>query len=173
MGTREESGLTTADKFESWVKPLLVPATRYAYSILMSREDAEDAVQEAAIKAFVSLGRFDPTRSFKGWWFTIIRNCCLDGTRKRKLGSGVDLTHGETAFHVTTDPRPQIARKDALVQSLCRLNSDHQEIIRLRYFGDCSYQEIADSLGIPIGTVMSRIHAARLALAKEYKEVEK
>jgi RNA polymerase sigma-70 factor (ECF subfamily) len=173
MKMMRESGPTAADDFEDRIESLLVPTGRYAYSILMSREDAEDAIQEAALKAYVSLDRYDPSRSFKGWWFAIVRNCCLDAFRKRKREGVVEPVTDSVLSQVTTDPHQEIAQRDALVQALARLNPEHKEIIQLRYFGECSYREVAATLGIPIGTVMSRVHSARRALAKEYKEVEK
>jgi RNA polymerase sigma-70 factor (ECF subfamily) len=51
-----------------------------------------------------------------------------------------------------------------LRSAIAQLSPEHREIIQLRYFGDCSYQEIATALGVPVGTVMSRLHAARRAL---------
>lgn len=70
------------DEFQRWIEPLLHLAGGYAYSIVRNREDAEDAVQEAALKAFKAVGRFDRSKSFKGWWFAILRNCCLDLLQK-------------------------------------------------------------------------------------------
>ena len=60
---------------------------------------------------------------------------------------------------------PDPGQHEELCQALLRLSAPHREIIELRYFGDCSYREIAAALGIPEGTVMSRLHAARGALS--------
>jgi RNA polymerase sigma-70 factor (ECF subfamily) len=62
--------------------------------------------------------------------------------------------------------------EESLRIALARLADDHREVIELRYFGGCTYVEIADTLDIPTGTVMSRLHAARRALADIYEELE-
>jgi RNA polymerase sigma-70 factor, ECF subfamily len=141
------------------LEPLLVPAG-YARSILRNRHDAEDAVQQAALRGFERIGTFDESRPFKGWWFAILRNCCIDMMRRSmpvttQSLDGVDL------------PVPSPADSfdwEQLNSAMCRLSEDHREILRLRYFADLSYRDLAESLGIPQGTVMSRLHLARKAL---------
>ncbi|MFT3880616.1 MAG: sigma-70 family RNA polymerase sigma factor [Gemmatales bacterium] len=72
------------DVFQQWVQPLLEQAAGYAYSIVGNHADAEDAVQEALLKAYRGLHSYDRARSFKGWWFAIVRNCCLDLVQQRR-----------------------------------------------------------------------------------------
>ena len=71
------------DDFQQWVQPLLEQAAGYAYSIVGNHPDAEDAVQEALWKAYRGLHGYDRARPFKGWWFAIVRNCCLDLFQQR------------------------------------------------------------------------------------------
>lgn len=154
-------------EFGCLIEPLLGRAAAYAYAIVGNREDAEDALQEAALKAYRSLDRYDPSRPFKGWWLAILRNCCRDLLRRRQARPA-------TAAIDQADPpqdRPQSAEPDdELSRALGQLSPPHREILELRYFGDCSYRDIAAALGIPQGTVMSRLHAARQALAAAYRK---
>jgi len=156
----------SGDEFRQLIEPLLERAGAYAFSIVRNREDAEDAVQNAALKAYQSMEYFDRSRSFKGWWFAIIRNCCLDLLRKRRRRpAAVDPTELPAG---RGDERDNLEQRDKLSWALNQLTRAHREIIELRYLGDCSYREIAEVLGIPEGTVMSRLHAARQALACIY-----
>lgn len=153
----------TDAEFGAWVEPLLGRAAAYAWSILRDRGDAEDAVQEGLWKAWRALDRYDRSRAFKGWWFAIIRNCCLDLCRRRSRhptgGTDPDTLASDG------DARQALERHDQVAWALSRLTPAHREVLQLRYFGDCSYREIAEALHIPAGTVMSRLHAARHALA--------
>ena len=150
--------------FEAYTGPLLDRAAGYAYALLRHRADAEDAVQEALLKGYLHLDDYDPTRPFKGWWFAVLANCCRDLLRRRRRRSEVPLGPADAA-----GPGPD-ARREELLDALGRLTPLQREVLELRYFGDCSYREIAAALGIPEGTVMSRLHAARQALAALYAE---
>ena len=141
---------------------LLGEAAAYAHSRLGSRHDAEDAVQQAALQAWNRIEQYDTRRPFKGWWFAILRNCCVDILRQRRAArtdglDGIDPPDTRTAGAFDWQ------RLDA---ALGRLSSAHQEILRLRYYGGLSYEALAETLGIPKGTVMSRLHLARKALAE-------
>jgi RNA polymerase sigma-70 factor, ECF subfamily len=149
-------------EFQRQMPALLPRAAGYAWTILRNREDAEDAVQEAALRAYHSLNSYDCRLPFKGWWFSIVRNCCLDLIRRRRCRPSTAQTD---ASEIPSQTSPDPNQYEELHQALLRLSPPHREIIELRYFGDCSYHEIAGALGIPLGTVMSRLHAARGALA--------
>ena len=156
--------------FEQRIKPLLDRAAAYAYAIVHNREDAEDALQEAALKGFLAFERYDPSRLFKAWWFVIIRNCCRDSLRrKRSRVSSVQIERSDLA----ANSNPTADQQDEVRHALRQLSDAHREILELRYFGECSYREIATVLGIPEGTVMSRLYAARHALAAIYKRGSK
>jgi RNA polymerase sigma-70 factor (ECF subfamily) len=152
------------DELHRLAEPLLGRAAAYAHSLLGNREDAEDAIQEALLKAHRGLARYDRSRGFKAWWFAIVRNCCRDIQRSRARRppsiavDAADLPAGDQSAWEESE------RRDMLRSAIGQLSAEHREIIQLRYFGDCSYQEIATALGIPVGTVMSRLHAARRAL---------
>jgi RNA polymerase sigma-70 factor, ECF subfamily len=148
--------------FLQWVQPLFEQAAGYAYSILGNHADAEDAVQDALWKGYRGLRGYDRDRPFKGWWFAIVRNCCLDILQRRTRTKNVPVEQAHrVAARAAEDAEP-------LREALAKLTPILSEILQLRYFGGCTYREIAEALAIPPGTVMSRLHAARQALAAIY-----
>jgi len=152
--------------FERWVEPLLNRAAAYAYSLLRNRADAEDAVQEALLKGYSGLEGYDRSRPFQGWWFAVVRHCCLDLMRRRKNRRSLLRWGREQA----TDTEPEAGQAEELLCCLAKLTPLQREILELRYFADSSYRDIAETIGIPEGTVMSRLHAARQALAEIYRK---
>ena len=158
------------DEFKRLIEPLLEYAGGYAFSIVRNREDAEDVVQEALLKAYKELSSYDYSKSFKAWWFTIIRNCCLDLLRKRKVRATSDDIDLNDLPSLKINEQEQKEQKDEIDWDLSQLAPEHCQIIELRYFGDCSYREIAEALNIPEGTVMSRLHSARQSLADIYRK---
>jgi len=153
--------------FQQWIGPLLRQSATYAYAIVCNREDAEDAVQEAAIKAYQAFPSYNPSYPFKSWWLAILRNCCRDLLRRRQ-------SRPATVTMERVEFPPKAAGPGDLYQdlreALDRLSEAHREILQLRYFGGCAYREIAGVLGIPAGTVMSRLYAARQALNDIYRK---
>ncbi|MDT8429517.1 MAG: sigma-70 family RNA polymerase sigma factor [Pseudomonadales bacterium] len=147
------------------MEPILRSAAGYAYSILRNRDHAQDAVQQAALQGLERLHSFDEARSFRQWWFSILHNCCIDMIRADKSALHVDIDEFDVA-----NPAEATAHHEQLLQGIARLSEKHQEILRLKYFADLGYKEIAAVLAIPQGTVMSRLHLARLALAANMKE---
>jgi len=159
--SREPEG--DREVFQQWVQPHLEHAAGYAYSLVGNHADAEDAVQEALWKAYRGLHSYDRARPFKGWWFAIVRNCCLDALQQRRARPRT----------VPVEQAHQVAARTAeaaepLREALTKLTPLLREILQLRYFGGCSYRDLAEALGVPAGTVMSRLHAARQALAAAF-----
>ena len=154
--------------YEQLLVPLLGQAGAYARSILRNRHDAEDAVQQAALRGLQRIGTYDAARPFKAWWFTILRNCCIDVLRDAEAARTDSLDDHD----VPAPPPPDLADWERLSIALGQLSADHREILRLRYFADMSYRELAATLSIPAGTVMSRLHLARNALAAKTREDE-
>lgn len=146
------------ERYAQMLSPLLGRASAYARSILRDRHSAEDAVQQAALRGLEKLNTFDVTRPFKAWWFAILRNCCIDMLRSRKAFQEGDLQ---------VDVPDSSSEEDwsHLAAAMEQLSADHRDVLRLKYFADHSYDEIAETLRIPKGTVMSRLHLARKALA--------
>lgn len=149
--------------FTRALQPLLRRSAGYARSLLGGRADAEDAVQQAALQAWQRRAQFDPHYPFKAWWFAILRHHCLDQLRRsRRTPSAIAVDH----VVVAVGPDEAALDRRSLETALARLPDAQREVLRLRYFAELSYQELALILDIPIGTVMSRLHLARKALAE-------
>jgi RNA polymerase sigma-70 factor (ECF subfamily) len=136
-------------------------AIGHATALLGTREDALDAAQEAFIDAFRALKQFDSSRPFYPWFYVLLRNRCFKmAARKREMAS-ID----ETVIVAATGARSEDIL--ALQNALRSLDMEDREIVTLKYFDGLSYNELADRLQIPKGTVMSRLfYARRKLLAK-------
>lgn len=150
--------------------PLLRQAAGYARSILRNRQQAQDAVQQAALRGLEKLQTFDDSRCFRSWWFSILHNCCIDLLREDMSARHVVLDEVENDIPEAGESgTPDWQR---LRDCMAQLTADHSEILRLKYFAELSYRELAEVLTIPKGTVMSRLHLARIALAAKMREEE-
>lgn len=149
-----------------------------AYSFVGNREDALELAQEAFARAFKAMHRFDANMPFYPWLYRIVRNTCLNHLKKKKRRgeTSLDSLH-EAGYDVPTscgDPERAVVLDDlrrAIAAAMGQLSPEHREILTLRHFQDLSYAEIAACLGVPQGTVMSRLHAARRALKKRLEDV--
>jgi RNA polymerase sigma-70 factor, ECF subfamily len=142
---------------------------RVAYRLLGHEQDALDVVQEAMLKAFSALGDFDGRSGFRTWLLRIVTNTALDWGRRRKrrpslrVGDGDGKANGHEPA-IDDDPGRQMYQQDlrrVLDQALNRLTPALRATFVLFAELGLSYKEIAETQGVPIGTVMSRIHAAR------------
>ena len=131
----------------------------HAVAILRNREDALDATQEAFIDAFRSLKSFDRTRRFYPWFYVLLRNRCYKMMRQRRENENIE----ESEILAPREGLPDEERF-ALEKALLSLTKEDREIVTLKYLDGLSYQEIAEFLEIPQGTVMSRLFYARKAL---------
>lgn len=155
-------------RFDEQFQAIQPAAINFARSKLAHKSDAEDAVQTAAVKAISAYSGYDPNRPFKAWFFTILRNCCLDRLRQRRRDpERFDEAVTQQSDHLSLD----IERSQDVKTTIALLKPAHQEILRLRYFAEMSYADMADYLDIPAGTVMSRLHAARLAFAAQHEKL--
>lgn len=134
-------------------------AVGHAVAILVNRDDALDAVQEAFIDAFRSLKRFDKRRKFYPWFYVLVRNRCYKTAGRRREAESIE----ETEILAAQDGLPNEERF-ALERALLDLSKDDREIITLKYLDGLSYEELAERLEIPRGTVMSRLFYARKQL---------
>jgi RNA polymerase sigma-70 factor, ECF subfamily len=165
--------------FEAELMPLLDRAYGLAYSLTHDRADAEDLVQEAALLAFKAFAQFKPGTNFKAWFYKILVNVFYGQLRKqRRQGETVDLEslpslylYGKTAElglrDQTDDPAGALlARLDAesIVTALDALPEEYRVACSLYFVQDLSYEEIAQTLDVPLGTVRSRIHRGRKLL---------
>lgn len=140
-------------------------AVTQAMAILLNRDDAEDAVQEAFIDAFKAIGMFDTSRTFYSWFYVLLRNRCYKLTSKRRRAESLDEAVLLTSQQGMTDDT-----RFAIEKALRSLTVDEREIVSLKYFSGLSYDELATHLQIPRGTVMSRLFYARRRLQGELAE---
>jgi RNA polymerase sigma-70 factor (ECF subfamily) len=143
------------------------------YRMLNNRGEAEDAAQEAFLRAYSNLDRYDQDRSFKTWLLSIASNHCIDRLRRRRL-TWLSLEEPLPPHPALTSdiPGPEEAtlsnEQSLLVQELLdELSPDYRLAVVLRYWYDYSYAEIADMLETTESAVKSRLFRARQALAKE------
>jgi RNA polymerase sigma-70 factor (ECF subfamily) len=134
-------------------------AIAHAVTILIDREDAEDAVQEAFIDAFRAIDKFDTTRTFYQWFYVLLRNRCYKMTAKRRQTENLDDIQ-----LLAAESGPVDDTRFALEKALSSLTREEREIVALKYFSGLSYDELATHLQIPRGTVMSRLFYARKRL---------
>lgn len=155
---------------------------RDAYAMALfrtrNREVALDISQEAFIRIFRNIKKFDFKHSFKAWLYTIVKNLSLnylERRRKRWTVFSDFFTMQGTPHEPVDDPPEAIDREDTRQQvwkSLHRLKQQDRDIILLKDFENYSYQEISELLGIPLGTVMSRLFHARKKLGTLLREYE-
>ena len=145
--------------------PLLGPASAYARLLMRNTADAQDAVQQAALRGWERIQQYDAARPFKGWWFAILRNCCFDMLRANRSRRNEPL---DEFVHIPIESAdPDLHSLDG---ALARLSAAHREILCMKYFADLTYDELAEALDVPRGTIMSRLHTARKALAAQLEE---
>lgn len=142
-----------------------------AYTLVGNRDDALELSQDAFVKAFRAMKRFDVTMPFYPWLHRIIRNTSLNHLKKKKRRGESSLdSMMESGFDARDPSRTplDVARSAELSlhieHAMKALTPEQQEILRLRHFMELSYGEIAAALEIPQGTVMSRLHSARKKL---------
>lgn len=134
--------------------------------MLGDADEADDAVQETFVRAWARLREFDPARRLYPWLFAIARNRCLNVLRRRRTWGFLSLSGGEEPLAVRARETASARAEDqelarALEECLEGLPDDQREAFDLRHGEGFRYAEIAAVLGIPEGTVMSRIHRAR------------
>lgn len=172
------AGWQRGDKrcYEKLVRRYMADAFLVAYGFVGNAEDARDLSQEAFVKAYRARARFEAGRPFYPWLYRILRNHCLNFVQRTRRNLSIDAEdfHREIACPRPTalDELESEERKRIVRAAIARLSEDHREIIVLKTFKELSYKEIAGVLGIPIGTVMSRLFYARQALRVLIEEIE-
>jgi RNA polymerase sigma-70 factor, ECF subfamily len=159
---RARSGDLSA--FEELVRSYQGDVWRFAYHLTRDRALADDVTQESFIRAFRFLSSYRGDAKFTSWLFRITRNCGMDALRTRKANA----LREQPLPAPVTDP---VARAE-LAAALDAVSEDHREpFLLIEVFG-LSYQEAADVLQVKVGTVKSRMHRARLSLARALSEEE-
>ena len=133
----------------------------HAIAILGNREDALDAVQDAFLDAYTALARFDVGRQFYPWFYVILRNCCFKlaaGRKRRELDSSDEIE--------MLAPTPSLRPEETMLleRLMLELKPEERELITLKHLDGLSYEELAERLEVPLGTIMSRLYHARKRL---------
>ena len=166
--------------FETLVRHYMTDAFLTAVGFVRNPDDARDLSQEAFIKAYQARERFDAERPFYPWFYRILKNHCLNFI-KRGRRQTVPLhfeDNPERERFAAQQPSPlesleRQERHELLHAAVDMLSDDHREIVVLKSFKGCSYKEIAETLDIPIGTVMSRLYYARKTLKEVLERLER
>ena len=148
-----------SDAFRFLVERYQNQAVGHAAAILGNREDALDAVQEAFIDAFRAIKRFDSERRFYPWFYVLLRNRCFKMAAQKRPADSIEETE-------ILAPQANVSGEEslALESALLALSPEDRELVTLKYLDGLSYDEIAEHLEIPRGTVMSRLFYARRQL---------
>jgi RNA polymerase sigma-70 factor, ECF subfamily len=172
---------STAETVERLLAPILGPAYGTALHMTRNREDAEDLVQEAAVQAFRAFHTFQEGTNFKAWFFRILTNLFLYKYRQKQREPQIvefedapDLyLYAETrqaGLHAwSADPAALVLRKmdaEQVAAAIASLPEEFRTVCALYFMQEFTYQEIAEILECPVGTVRSRLHRGRKALQR-------
>ena len=167
-------------RFEEEALELADQMYRVARRLVGSREEAEDLVQDAYARAFRSWRSFRPGTNLRAWLFRILTNLNIDrGRREQRAPDTQPIEEGDYYLYNrleenggATDVDEVVERlsQDSIVQALSAVPHDFRDVIVLVDIGDFSYQDAAQILDIPVGTVMSRLHRGRRILKQALAE---
>ena len=152
------------------------------YRMLGNAHEAEDISQEAFIRAYVNIDRYNINRKFSTWLYRIATNLCIDRIRKKKpdyfLDAEVKGTDGLNLYsqiqskELTPDEKVVKMELQELIQmEILKLPEKYRSAILLKYIEELSLKEISEVLDLPIGTVKTRIHRGREALRKQLRNI--
>lgn len=142
-----------------------------------SRDEAEDVAQDAFVQAFLKLASFEQQSSFYTWLYRIAFNSAISRRRKKRVESSVEAAKDATGDEPSDRlerPEERVLREERamLIQrALGDLSAEHRAILVLREMEGCEYEEISQILDLPVGTVRSRLHRARLQLKEQLSGV--
>jgi RNA polymerase sigma-70 factor (ECF subfamily) len=155
--------------FASALEGELAMAYRLSGYLLADSAEAQDAVQEASVRAWRGWPKLREPERFHAWFSQILVNVCRTRLRQRSRHRTVDV---EDVDLESGDPFRASLARDTIGRALSCLSQELRMVVVLRYWGELSLAEIADRLGIPVGTVKSRHHAALQALRRRVGPAE-
>jgi RNA polymerase sigma-70 factor (ECF subfamily) len=164
--------------FEELAMPLFDPLYNFAHWLTRNRDEAEDLVQETYLKALKGFSSFELGTNFRAWMYRILRNTFLTSTAglrataTQSLGDSHDDEGPELAVEFVTPETVLIERSnsDLIERAIDELPVHSREVLLLCEVQEMSYQEIAETLSVPIGTVMSRLSRARRTLRNRLRQ---
>ena len=172
----------SAKAYEALLRSYHKSVYHIALRMLRDRDDADDVTMEAFAKAFEHLSRYRPQFAFSTWLFRIATNNCIDFVRRKKrntqsLNATESLANGKISLLDLPDhaPNPQEAfirqqRLDVVQRVVTQLPANYARLVRLRYFEELSYAEVATELQAPLGTVKAQLFRARELLLQLLQE---
>lgn len=155
--------------FEELVRAYQNRVFGFVCHYLGDHQEAEDVVQETFVQAFRKLASFRRASSFHTWIYRIAFNLSATRRKRRSRQNSVDLQSSQAnrVLDRAESPEQQLTRQERAVQvqaALAEMSEEYRTILVLREMNDCDYDAIAEILAIPVGTVRSRLHRARLEL---------
>ena len=154
------------DEISTLIEPHIPALRRYAWALLRDREGADDLVQDCLERALSRRHLRRRDGDMRAWLFTILRNLFVDGLRRRsREGSRIDLDQVADLAAPSADPDARVVVRDVL-DGLDTLPPDQKAVLLLVCVEDLSYEATARVLGVPVGTVMSRLSRAREKLRR-------
>jgi len=170
----EDPGLSVSlkEEFEILVKQNMKRAYFSALGLLGSHDAAMDVTQEAFIRAYRNFKNFNGEKKFFTWYYSILKNLCLNFIRDRKRKNETEYIEFKENEHSQFTPGEELENKELtenLQEAMDELSFDDKEVILLKEFEDHTCKEIAEILNIPVGSVMSRLFYARKKLAVKLK----
>ena len=143
--------------------------------MLADQSAAEEQTQDVFVRAYHESRIFDEGFRMKAWLFRVCTNRCYNIVRDKHRRGGILERLGKSSavlreHHKAIDDVLAQEQSEGMQRAMAQLSDDHRTILQLRYFHDLSYQEIADTLQIKLGTVMSRLSRAKSRLADVLEE---
>lgn len=162
------------DAFAQIVEAYHVPVFNLCYRILGDKTEAEDAAQEAFLRAYKNLHRYDPERKFSTWLLAIASHYCIDRLRRRRPQTMAfeELSIEDEPADESPSPEASLGQREseaAVKRLLQTLGPQDRAVIVLRYWHDMSLTEIGQNLSLSESAVKSRLHRARRELAQQWK----
>lgn len=164
------------EAFTHLVEAYQSPVYNLCYRMLGDAYEAEDAAQETFLRAYLHLNKYDRDRSFSTWLLSIAAHYCIDQIRKRRM-TLISLDDNPLVDPPDQKPGPELALgqgelRQRIQALLTVLSPQDRAVVVMYYWYDLSYEEIAQSLGLTVSAVKSRLHRARLALSERWNEQE-
>lgn len=168
------------DAYKELMDKYQKPLYYHVLKMVKNHEQVEDLVQEAFMKAFNNLNSYNTNYAFSTWLYRITTNHTIDYLRKKKLKTTsmdqpVKTRDGEMEIQISNDAETdrdiiRKERKEIIHNAIDDLPKKYRRVIEMRHLQELSYQEIADQLDLPLGTIKAHIFRARETLYKELKD---
>jgi RNA polymerase sigma-70 factor (ECF subfamily) len=164
------------ERFAELVERYQARLVNYLYRLVRNSDDAHDLAQEVFVRVYQALDRFDPSYRFSTWLFRVAQNAAIDQIRRRRFrlvpigpqddGGGEGHRELELEDHAPSalDGMESREREAEVRAAIDALPWEYRELILLRHYGELAYDEIAESKGMPLGTVKNKLFRARQML---------